>query len=806
MTSSIQSFGRWVRQRRRERALTQKALGRMIGYAEITVRQIEHDSYNLTRFVVECLINGLADEDDDREALLHFALAQSASSNPRPHHPYVYPSGTPFYGRDAELAYLSRLLNNPECRCVSIVGVGGVGKTRLALRALELVDDRLFSDVQFVNLTAITSVEFIPSAAAEALGISLNPFTPALDQLLQQLQTRSSLILFDNFEQLLPDGLPLIQAIMTHAPRVKVLITSRERLNMGGEWCIRLEGLDTSDKPSTISEAAALFIGTAQRINNHFDAADLNTILEICRLVQGNPLAIEMAASWTEVHSCAEILAGISTQMLGLTTRQRGVDDRHRSLGVVFEVTWAKLSVEEQTTLKQLSIFRDGFTAEAAKVTAHTTTEILAFLQDKMLIQRQEARRFVLHEMIRQLAFQKLAVDGQALHEARLAHAGYFVDWLKDSPERLEFRHTKAEILRLMSEMENLRVMWTTICEEQITAWFWRTWEVFWLFFNITSHFQEGERLFAVSSASFDHSLQASETFRAWSYSQILCAHLIFRQGRIPEARNILSDPDMDVIRSNVGNPIDQYWIHGAESYVYHAMGEIPAMLASTAALEKAIENLPESPYHVASAHLQMGRAKHLAGDKASAYQALAESLRICRERGSVWAGGLILTEIGFIAEADGRMGDALDYYEAALTTTTQFEEWWNYQRTQISIGRVRLALGQVKEAVSIQKITLQTLLATPSLGLEIDCFVEVALILMHFGEGALAIVLLEYCAAHPECFQPVRDRAMAYLASMRAETPEPDVAAARFLFPSSKAEVATLLLGRLGERAGNSA
>src|SRR5258706_2963029 len=152
MTQTVQSFGQWVRERRKQRNLTQKGLGRLIGYAEITVRQIEHDMYNLTRFVVESVVNCLSDELDDREPIVRFALKQSVTSERFGKNVETQLSGTPFLGRESELTQLRTLLSSPECRCISIVGVGGIGKTRLALRAIDDFGSETEQTAWFVDL------------------------------------------------------------------------------------------------------------------------------------------------------------------------------------------------------------------------------------------------------------------------------------------------------------------------------------------------------------------------------------------------------------------------------------------------------------------------------------------------------------------------------------------------------------------------------------------------------------------------------------------------------------------------------
>ena len=203
----------------------------------------------------------------------------------------------------------------------------------------------------------------------------------------------------------------------------------------------------------------------------------------------------------------------------------------------------------------------------------------------------------------------------------------------------------------------------------------------------------------------------------------------------------------------------------------------------------------PDDPYLSIISHYQMGRIHHLLGNPELAYHHLLETLRFFRHDKLGWGEGLVLTELGLIAETRGKLDEALGYYTEVLAAVTQWEEVWNYHRTQISIGRVKLALGRVPEAIATFNATLQGLLANPQLGLEIDCFVEIAPILLMDGKPALTIALLEYCAVQPECFQTTRDRAARYLSAVRATSSVVSSAPARALLPSDKRGIAELLM-----------
>ncbi len=601
------------------------------------------------------------------------------------------------------------------------------------------------------------------------------------------------LLVLDDFEHLLPDGVGFVLAILERAPRVRLIITSRERLRISGEWCVQLHGLDTSDQPS-LSEATRLFVSTAQRINNAFDASEINMMQEICRAVHGIPLAIEMAASWTEVRACHEILADISAHVLGLTTRQRDIEERHRTLQAVFETTWALLSAEEQSALQRLACFRGGFTLDAARQVTGVTHEALAYLQDKMLIQAQNKGRLALHEMIRQFALEKLAFDNNELLQAQLSHAEYYVQMLRDSLPRLKYHQTRQEIERLVPEIENLRATWDTILRQGRADWFLDCWETLWLLFNITSRLTEGEELFRSAATTF-HTTDAPD-IEAYirAFAQMSWAELLFRQGRIPEASALQFSPETAVVRES-RNLYHQSWVYLFDSHVYHAMGNGPAALYSAQSALKVVGN---DPYLVAATYFQLGRTEHLLGALVSAHRHLSESLRMSREYGMGQPVALVLTELGYLAEAEKRLPEALNYYESALPDAASFEDLWTYQCLKICIGRVHMALGQVEKAIDIQLTALRASTRNPVIGLEIDNFVEIAQILIHYGELQLAAALLEVCASHRECFQPTRNRAMQYLTALRTGLPDLDLSVARNLLPSVKSGIAALLIERL--------
>jgi tetratricopeptide (TPR) repeat protein len=446
-----------------------------------------------------------------------------------------------------------------------------------------------------------------------------------------------------------------------------------------------------------------------------------------------------------------------------------------------------------------LAVFRGGFTLETAQKIASANSLILAFLQEKMLVQPQSDHRMVLHEMIRQLATQKLMQDEDIYRHARLTHAEYFIQRLATSADKIKYMHARDEILYLTDELENIYVAWNTLLAHRRTAWFDQCWEGMWLFFNVNSRFREGETWFHHTSETFANDPQNTQEQRIAGFSRILVASFLLRQARIKDAHAMLTAPQMDMMRTST-DPADQHYFYLVLSYVQHALGQIQAALESFEIGFESLKAMPKDIYGLTICYYQYGRIHHLLGNYETAYEHLNQCLQLYKAHKIGWGTGLILTELGLIAETTAQINEALAYYEAVLESATEWEEVWNYHRTQISIGRVKLLLGRQSQAIDLFLSTLLGLQNNPQIGLEIDCFVEVALVLQQFNETALAIVLLEYCSTHPECFQTTRQRASDYLKKLLTDNPTSPTLAQRNLFPPAKQGVITLLLTHLGQ------
>ncbi len=372
---------------------------------------------------------------------------------------------TAFVGRTHELEHLDGLFTRPDCRLITLLGPGGIGKTRLALQAARHALQRglFLSGVFFVPLEGVDNPDLIPTAIAEACGLAFAGNQDPKTQVLTYLKSREILLILDNFEHLL-DGVPWLVHLLQNAPRLQLLTTSRERLNVQWEWTVPVEGLGYPTGEVTLAQAAEtgavqLFTARAQAAQPDFALTPdkLPAITHICQLLSGTPLALELAAANIRYYTCAEIEAEIAQNFDFLTANFRDLPTRQRSVRAVFDYSWRLLTPPEQRTFSALSVFRGGFTADGARQVAGATAPLLAGLGDKSLLRRDEQGRFHLHELLRQYASEKLAERTDEIHQR---HGEYFATFIQQRGAAISSPKQKHMLNEIAHEIDNVRAAW----------------------------------------------------------------------------------------------------------------------------------------------------------------------------------------------------------------------------------------------------------------------------------------------------------------------------------------------------------
>ena len=373
-----------------------------------------------------------------------------------PQSPVRLPRQPDFVGRWTELARLTALLADPSQRLVTVVGLGGMGKSYLALAAAAQAADGFPDGAAFVHLAPVTEPNGLVFAIAGAIDYNFPPDRrPPLEQLTGYLACRRLLLLLDNFEHLL-DGASVVAGLVEAAPDVTFLVTSREPLRLRAETLFALEGMETDDE-----EGIRLFIQSARRVRpGHTpQRAQRAAIEEICRLVGGMPLGIVLAAGWMGLLTPNEIAAEIRRGLDVLAMELRDAPERQRSIHIVLEQTWARLNDAERDVLIHLSIFRGGFTREAAQEVTGASLGTLLALANRQLLQRSADGRYDIHELLRQFSQERLAGSGLA-EDAAQRHGSYFVALLERSEGELKGADQPGALTRLRAAHDNIHIAW----------------------------------------------------------------------------------------------------------------------------------------------------------------------------------------------------------------------------------------------------------------------------------------------------------------------------------------------------------
>lgn len=384
---------------------------------------------------------------------------------------------TPFVGRGTELERIAALLAEPSCRLLSLVGPGGIGKTRLALQAARAVagggaEQLAWADgVTFVDLSELTSPDLLVPTIAAAVGLQLVGTPDTEHQLLTYLADRQTLLVLDSFERA-AGGAALLGALLASSPGSKMLLTSRVRSRLREEWLLEIHGLALpeggSEAAVLASDAGKLFLDCARRADLSFSpaAGDWLPIERICRLLDGMPLGIELAAAWLRVLPAREVAREIEASLAFLSGSLAALPPRQRSLEVVFEQTWSQLTSDEEHALATLSVCRGGFSRPAAEAVGNATLTVLAGLIEKSLLRRDPAGRYLMHEVMRQLAGERLAGEASDWHTARERHAAFFATLAASTTTALGDGGRRAAVAELGGDLDNIRAAWEWAVEQ----------------------------------------------------------------------------------------------------------------------------------------------------------------------------------------------------------------------------------------------------------------------------------------------------------------------------------------------------
>lgn len=743
---------------------------------------------------------------------------------PLPAQPVVSPSSarrlpalpsaaTPFIGREAEVAHLAELLADPACRLVTVVGPGGIGKTRLALQCAS-GHQRVFADgVAWTSLVTMTTPAQLSIAIADAINHRLAGAVDADEEIIRVLASQQMLLVLDNFEHLL-DSASVLVDILQQTTGVKLLVTSRQALNVPQEWRYDLGALalPETDAPATLTanSAVQLFVQSARRAASaiKLTAADYPAIVRICQLVGGMPLGIELAAAWVRLLTCAEIAAEIEKSLDFLTVTAHSLPPRHRSLRAVFDYAWARLTPAEQRALAQLSIFPGDFTRAAAIAVAAADLPLLSTLADQGLVQRTDAGRFVLHPLIRQYAGEHLEAAA-ARADAERRHSEFYLHWLAEQDSLLRSAVQKRALADIAQEFPNIRSAWQWAVGQKLPTLLQRAAFSLFYFLELRNRLQEAESLFrsAADALLANEEPLPRAVVIAGCEMRTNQAYFVTRLGQGPVAEMLLQgvvtqlqrlgeavvlglslrylaialsvrsdyDDAMTMLHTSFELAMRQDDRWGAaisEAYLGNIAHDQGRLDASHAFLERALLRCRQigDPRLIAFTLMTMARTNLQTDHIAEATQQLSECLQIAEETGDYYNltfGNLFM---GAARQAQGDFTAARHFIQQGMTLSARSNDILALKRTVLALGLLEMEAGDAAAARSHFLEILRDDQRTHRIKFILTAVLGLATLQAQAGDPATALVWTFAVLRHPQLDWEAQARGAALRAAIEAD------------------------------------
>jgi predicted ATPase/class 3 adenylate cyclase len=585
------------------------------------------------------------------------------------------PERTTFVGRSEEVHRIRELLG--DAKVVTLTGAGGSGKTRLALHVSRSLIERYPDGVFLVELGPIIDHRLVVAAIADAVGARAEGQRALRDTLRDHVRHREMLLVLDNFEHIL-EAAPIVADLLDAAPRLRIIVTSREPLHLQGEHEVAVPPLalpdpDAASEEAERSDAVALFVHRARAVDPSFRITDAAAVAELCRRLDGLPLAIELAASRTKMLTPGAILERLERRLDLLTGGPIDVPARQRTLREAIAWSHDLLEADERALFRKLSVFAGGWTVDAAERVADPDRRLdvlalLGSLLDKSLIVRaptmEDEPRFTMLETIRAFAFEELESSEEAV-PTRDRHAAFFLALAEAAEPHLRRDDQKRWLDRLETEHDNIRaaLRWAIDSGDAPTALHLAG--AVWRFWHLHSHLADGRRWAEEALALPGAAGRTAERIRGLT----ALGGMAYWQQDVPTFRRAYEEAlaiaqELDDAAEVAEQMYNLAFAHALE-------GDFPGMLALVRQSRSMFEELGNRR-GVADCDWILGIAARLGGDLEQSRSLGEQSLRVHREVGDRFGGTVALYALGRTAMEQGDLDVAEACFREALANDAE--------------------------------------------------------------------------------------------------------------------------------------
>jgi predicted ATPase/DNA-binding XRE family transcriptional regulator len=815
---AMETFGEWLRGQRTARKLTREEFARRVGCSVALLRKIENGERRPSVQIAELMANCLEIPLKERATFVRVARGQLGVDRLSSELKVATPNGsalktnlpifpTPLIGRERELERLSDLLCDSQCRLLTLVGPGGIGKTRLAIETASNMQNIFAHGVYFVSLASVNTTPYILPMIADAIGFTFQGSSPTdpKTQLFSYLKEKQILLLADTLEHLLSGpGIEILSELLASAPKVKLLATSRESLSLQGEWIFEVHGLPLPENEITQGTSVELFLQRARRAYVEFKATteDYPAILRICCLVSGTPLGLELAAAWVRTLSCEEIAEEIERGLDFLKISARDLPERHRSMRAVFDHSWKLLSDEEQSVLSRLSVFRGGFSLEAAEQIAGATIFTLSNLVTKSLIRRSGKERYDLHELLRQYAKSRAKTDHDDYEAIEGRHSAYYLNFVRSLEQPLIGPKQVSARAEFVANMENIRPAWDYAVRHDQVEIMKASINSFWNFFESNTWYHEGVDIFGLAADEIQRvcrGVSQMDLAHLTLYEYLRCCQgwCCLHVGKFQEARSILAEGVQTLRAKGALAELSRslhymgviHWQAGEYTKaleLFHEKrdldlsGGIPWNLGlaygNLGMVTETIGLLEESQDHFQKAIsifrtvgdlrllgiglFYLGSVKNKLGLIQEGKAHLYESLEISKSIGDRFGMSMASNSLGLVLQKENNSVQAQHMFRESLNVSTEMGETWIMQQSLVNLGFSKFALNEIAEAqvcfLRALRLASETNLIPPIL----DSLAGIAWIYAGQGKTELAMELVIQVEKHPAVTQDTKARA----------------------------------------------